>query len=332
MAEESPISHYLFFFRLEKWEEIKNGLSLLADKKDEILKNGDKVTAKMFEYLDQLFLGCKIYNEKNIFEAIDISTVSFLSPALIKEFIKDPTVQVLRDRLSVQGSLVSAATINLLNPNFEPYNYDEMAGILIDGNKKIYSDLVFVYTLRALMEMNEPDSRVGAVFTTLTPVDPDVEEFPLYYWNEALIFSLTMQLVWKNFYLFSEPQQEFILKNYLFSAIVSGVPVERWIKQILSAEVNGFSNEQTNRIFTKAIESSVERIPVNTVTFESRKLNEMLSDYIGKVYSGDIKTLIQEKYIQDIYKGQLEGKRFGEWLRVLLQLYYSLRTGEYLPK
>ncbi len=332
MAEESPISHNLFFFRLEKWEDIKNSLSLLADKKESLLQGGDKVVVKMLGYLDQLFLGAHIYNDKNIFETIDISTASFLSPALIKEFIKDPTVQILRDRLSVQSSLVSAATLNLLEFNFEPYNYDEVASILIDGNKKIYSDLIFVYTLRALVELNEPDNRIGAIFTTLVPVDPEVQEFPLYYWNEALVFSLIMQLVWKNFFLFSLSQQEFLLRNYLFSAIVSGVPVEHWIKQILSSEVVGFDNDQMGRTFTKAIEGNFEHVPIDTVTFDSRKLTEILSEYIGKVYSGDIKTLIQEKFIQGVYKGQLEEKKFSEWLRILFQLYYSLRTGEYLPK
>jgi hypothetical protein len=331
MPEQEPISHNLFFFRLEKWPELKASLDLLAQKKEELLPGGDKVVAKIFDYLDEIFLGCKIYKDKNVFEVIDISTISFLSPVMIKEFIKDPTVQVLRDRLSVQASLVSAATLNLPEP-LELYNYDEMAGILIDGNKKLYSDLNFLFTLRALLEADEPDDRVGAVFTTLSPIDPDQKEFPLYYWNEALIFSLIMQLVWKNFFLLPDNQQEFLLKNYLFSALVAGVPIEYWLRQILSSEVEGFDNDKASRAFAKAIEGNLERVPINTVTFESRKLTDILSDYIGKIYSGDIKTLVQEKFIQDIYKGQLEEKRFSDWLRNLLQLYYNLRTGEYLPK
>lgn len=331
MPDIAPIQHNLFFFRLEKWAEVKSALSLLAEKKEELAQSRDQVTVKMFEYLDQIFLGCRIYNDKNVFEAIDISTVSFLSPAMIKEFIKDPTVQILRDRLSVQASLVSAATLNLPEP-LELYNYDEMAGILVDGNKKLYSDLDFLFTLRALLEVNEPDDRVGAVFTTLSPLDPDQIEYPLYYWNEALIFSLIMQLVWKNFFLLPENQQEFLLKNYLFSALVAGVPIDYWLHQILSSEIDGFDNDKVGRAFAKAIEGNLERIPINTVTFESRKLTDILSDYIGKIYSGDIKTLVQEKFIQDIYKGQLEEKKFSDWLRNLFQLYYNLRMGEYLPK
>jgi len=331
MPEETSIPHNLFFFRLEQWPQVKESLVLLSEQKNILLQNPDPVVTKMFEYLDQVILGGKIYDEKNIFELIDISTLSFLSPALIKEFVKNPSNQVLRDRLSVQASLVSAATLNLLEP-LTPYNYDELANILIDGNKKMYSDLDFVYTLRFLLELNEPDDRVAAVFTSLTPLDPDETEFPLYYWNESLVFSLLLQLVWKNFFLLPEQQQEFLLKNYLFSAIVAGVPVDYWIKQIVSSEIDGLDNDHINGVFVKAVENNLENIPINTVTFKSRKAMDILSEYVGKVYSGDIKTLVQEKFIQDIYKGQLEEKKFSFWLRNLLQLYYNLRTGEYLPK
>ncbi len=332
MPEEAPISHNLFFFRLEDYEGVKNGLVLLIQNKEKLLALNDKVIEKMFEYINPMYSATQLYKSDNIFDLIDMSSCSFLSAALIKEFIKDPKNLVLRDRLSVQLALVGAATFNFLKPDLEPYNYEEIIRILVNGEKAMYTDFTFLYSLRSLLEINEPDDRVAAIFTTLDKINPEDSEFPLFYWNEALAFSLALQLIWKNFLFFDFKQQEFILTNYLFSAIVAGVPVDYWLKIILSTVAEGFDNQHTGKLFLKSIENNEENIPTNTVTFDNRKLREVLFEYVGQVYSGGIKTLVQEKFIQSIYGGQLEEKKFSFWLRNLLQLYYNLRSDEYLPK
>ncbi len=331
-TDNESVQNNLYFYRLENWDEVKKSLNLLIENEDLLLQSNDAIIDKMFNFASPLFLNGTFYEASNVFDAADIASASFLSPLLIKEFIKNPTDKILCDRLVVHLSLAGAATQNMPKPDFKPYNLSEMIKILVDGNKDIYNNVTFLYTLRIILDSEGPDDRAAAVFSTFEPLDTTVEEPTLYFWEEALEFNLMLHIIWKNFVLFGTQQQEIILKNYLFSAIVAGVPVEYWLKEILTADVEGFDNEKANSFFLKTIENSNERIPTNTVTEESRKLMEILPEYIGKIFSGDIKTLTQEKFIEDFYKGQVAEKKFSEWLRNLLQLYYNLRNGTYLRK
>lgn len=334
MAQDLPVSHNLFFFRLENYEDVKKNLGVLFENKAKLLALGDAVIGKMFEYVDPMYEAMKIYKEDNIFDIIDMSSCAFLSAGLIKEFVKDPANTVIRDRLSVQLSLVGASTLNFSKPDLLPYTYEEIIRIVVDGDKKIYNDFTFLYSLRTYLEINEPDDRIAAIFSSLDKIDSDDEGFTLFYWNEALSFSLSLQLVWRNFYLFDFKQQEFILKNYFYLAVVSGVPVDYWLKMILSIDDVDVDGRNNNNLFLKSAEVSSENLPINTVTLDSKKLIEVFSEYVAQVYGdvGGIRTLVQEKFIRGIYGGQLEEKKFSFWLRNLLQIYYSLRSGEYLLK
>jgi len=331
-VSDEPVENSLYFYCLDNWDDVKNAIDLLIENEDKLLESGDKVVEKIFDYASPLFLNGSSYEKENIFDAVDIASTSFISPLLIKEFIKNPSNQILRDRLAVQMSLVGAATQNMLKPNFQPYNMDEMLQIMIEGNDKIYNNITFLYTLRDVFDSEAIDERAAVIFSSLQPLDINNVEPAFYFWEEALEFNLILHIIWKNFVLFGSQQQEFILKNYLFSAIVAGVPVEYWLKSILSAEVDGFDNNKINTFFLKTIENSNERLPINTVTGESRKIIEILPDYVGKIYSGEIKTLTQEKFIESFYKGQLAEKKYSGWFRSLLQLYYNLRSGAYLPR
>jgi len=332
MAENNtPKSTNLFYLRLEEWNEIKTALRLLQDAKADLLKINDSQIARFFEYADQLYTVSQIYNDKNIFETIDISTMRFLQPAVIKAFIKDPTNLVWSSVVFQQFAMVSAATLNSRVEELKEYDLEEILHI-INGTADVYSPFTFVFTLRSLIEKDEFEERIAAIFLLLDKIDPENFEFPEYFWQGGLEFSLVMQLLWKNFVFLGSAQQEFLLQNYFYTAIVAGVPVEYWLSQILSLTMDAIDTEAANNFFLRSLEKSNEVFPINTASLAKRKVTDLLLEYVGNVYGSEIKTLAQEKFIDNIYKGQLEDKKFSQWLRTLLQIYYNLRTKTYLHK
>lgn len=330
MPEVTPKANNLFYYRLQNFDEVKKALGDLLLAKEALLKDGNEQTKELFVYVDALSVNLSKYNPANLIDSIDISSVCLLPVSLINGYLSSKD-SALCDLLSVQLSLICAATMTLPDRNFKNYDFDELM-LLQNGNDKIYDDIIFISTIRELIQIVEPDDRVAAIFTSLDAVNPELTDFNKFYWNNALVFGLIMQLVWKNFANFGILQQEFLLENYFYTAIVCGVSMDKILKLFLSSTVFEFDNAQANAAFFKALEANNEIIPTNTNLSSSERLTTLFSSYISKVYSGDIKTLVQEKFIQDIYRGQIGDNIFSNWLRISLNVYYSLRNKEYLPK
>ena len=333
MAEDiTPQSVSIFYYRLNNWLEVHSSMDSLFESRDLLLKSNDPKIHKIFDFFDPIHEAAKKYQIDKILDFIDISTLCFLQPALIKQFLLKPNDLQLQDALLLQLSLLSAATLTgeKVLP-ITPYTLAELVDI-INGERATFSEIIFAYTLRDLLTLNQADDRVATLFFTLTKRDIDNAEFTDYFWEEAVNFSLIMQLLWKNLLFFNAAQQEFIIQNYFYAAVVAGVPVENWISIILSLSLPGFNNKSVNDSFLRALENSLERVPYETVKLDSASLKDLLADYVGKIYDNKIRIFAQEKFIEDIYKYQKGDKLFGGWLRVVLYIYYGLRSGEYLPK
>ena len=332
MAEDiTPQPINLFYYRLNNWLEVHTAMDDLFASRDILLKNNDPKIKKIFEYFDPLHEAAKNYQIDKIMDFIDISTICFLQPLLIKQFLLRPNDPQSQDALLLQLSLLSASTlVGGKVDNITPYTLAELADIM-NGDRTIYDDKIFAYTLRSLLLLNNPDDRVATLFFTLSKKNIDNAEFAEYFWEEAVIFSLTMQLIWKNLLFFNTAQQEFIIQNYFYSAVVAGVPVENWISIILSLVLPGFNNKTVNDSFLRALENSLERVPYDTSVLDSAPLKDLLTDYVGKIYDNKIRIFAQEKFIGDIYKDQKAEKQFSGWMRVVLYIYYGLRSGQYLP-
>lgn len=327
MIEATPKS--IFYYHLEDFESVKSDLLALWSRKQEIVES-DKTAERIFKNLEPLVASLNNYKKDNLMDAIDMNTIAFIPSGLIRSYL-DTRHPELRDLLVYQIRMVGAATMNVSELNFTPYNFEEIRQMQ-DGEDNIFNNFIYAYTLREMMDLSEPDDRIAAVFSEFESMPEDREYFEEYFWEEALLFSLSVNLIWKNFAFFGSVQQDFILKNYLYVAVVIGFPIEKILSFFLGIEEENFDAMSANSFFLKSFEENKESVPLKTDLSEVGKLSDLFKKYISKVYSGDIKTLIQEKFLQDIYRGQEGEVEFSEWLRNALKVYYSIRSKDYIKK
>ncbi|EKE25453.1 MAG: hypothetical protein ACD_5C00151G0001, partial [uncultured bacterium] len=145
MPEQKPLTDSIFSFRLENYEEVKSSLALLFAQTESLLKLNDPITDKMMSRVYLLYAASKIYNPQNTIDVIDMSTLCFLSPLTIVEFIKNPSNTTVRDLLSLEISLVAAASNNFPT-ELKTYDSDELTAIIVDANTKMYNEIIFLHT------------------------------------------------------------------------------------------------------------------------------------------------------------------------------------------
>jgi len=318
----------LYDYRTEDWSEVERSLLALMNEKERLTALNIPAIDKMYGRIEAIYATATRIDEGNPFEVIDKELVRFLKPALIDHFINNPEDAEMRNVLSSFFIMMAAATNNFsAGDSFTPYSTDELSAILM-GSGGIYDDVLYIRSLRSYLENAEGAEQASLILNALPAIPLEGAEEPMYYWDDALIFALMLQVAWKNFFSFNERGQQFLLQNYFYRAIAAGVPVRTWLRMLINNIDDPTERKKTADEFLKYIDTGNERIPVNTETMETKKLSEIVRECASKSYGDQVEILAQDKFISDLYRNQVYEDEFSGWLREALFIVFKLRKND----
>ncbi len=315
----------LYDFRVHTLADVERVLGQIISVKEKMLALNVPVIQKMYTSLEliQNTLAQEVSNKQML--AFNQAVVSFLDKDLFEIFLNDPLDEEMRYNMSMQLMFVSVATGNV--SSIKPYTEGEMEEILRGKGDAYYDELIFLATLRNFFSANISGNIFSLLTKTLPSVIKDPDNVKLYYWNDAFFLSVMLHSIWRHFFLLSSVDQQFILQNYLYQSIVLGVPVRFALQEALvrSSVANG--KDQMIRFLREHIGLGKEIVPSNILTAQGKTVGELTKEFLNKASTEQINTLIQEKFITDIYRGQEDGDFFSAWLRELLTLVWQLKSG-----
>lgn len=316
----------LYDYRLQSLNDVQQMLTTLLDAKEKMLAQNIPVIAKMYGYLEAID---KTANEQTVNKpllALYQAAISFLDKDLMEIFLNDPTDKTMRDALSLELLHVSASTGNL--PLAKAYTPEELQEIIKGRGEAFYDDVIFVSTLRQLFESNVSGSLFSALLKTLPASVTDPDNQRMYYWDDAFILAVMLHTIWRHFFLLSATDQQFLLQNYFYQSIVVGVPIRFALSEALKRAKAKGEQEKTLRLFRESILTGKENIPQNTMLRQGKLVGDVVKEFINKSATEQINTLVQEKYISDMYRGQEDNTFFALWMRELLSIVSQLKSGD----
>jgi hypothetical protein len=329
MPENEQEKFTLYDFRVEKWEDIISSLGEMMEAKEKLLDLGLPIIDKVLTRVSFIYSSAKNFKANNFVDVIDKETTRFLTNDVIQYVLDNPDDTPIVGLLSSQLFIISSATGNLPESEAKPYNLEEFKEVIL-GTASFYNETVFLQTLRQMILSVEEDERFLWLLNSLSPLRIE-DESSQYNWDEALMFSVVLQTVWRNFALFGQQSQQFLLQNYFYQAIVCGVPVRYWLDQFFGAIDDQKIADQVCGMFVKALESNQEKALVNLYKMTERPLSGIIKDYTTRIYSSQekIDVFTQEKFIEEIYVGQEGSENFADWMRQTLGIVLKLRKKDW---
>lgn len=319
----------LYDYRLQTLTDVQGVLSKLLAAKEQMLSQNNEVINKIYTSFESIQ---KVLNEKTPstpLQAWNESMIGFLDKDLMEIFLNDPTDVEMRYALSLELKFIEAATNTGTTP-VNPYTEEEMSLILKGKGDAFYDDFLFVFTLRQLLEANVSGTIFSLLVKTFRPIEENSDNTRSLYWNDAFVFSAVLHSIWRHFFLLSEVEQQFILQNYFYQSIVLGVPVRFALREtLIRASVKG-KTEKTLQSFRESISVGKETIPTNILTAQGKTVGAVMREFVTKMATEQINTLVQEKYISEVYRGQQDNEFFAAWLRETLTTIAQLKSGEIL--
>lgn len=319
----------IYDFRLQTLTQVQQMLMQLLQVKEQMLQHNVPVIEKMYHSLEALNATLLQPTMNKPIQAFHESALTFLDKDLMEIFYNDPLDQEMRDALSVELVLVSAATGNI--PSLNVYTDEEMLEIL-KGNTELayYDDSIFVYTLRKSFESNTSNTLFSSLTRTLPNVTKDPDNMKMYYWDDAFIMSMILHSIWKHFLFLPPNDQLFLLQNYYYQSIIIGVPVRFALQEAVKLGVSRREGEKVIRFLVESLLQGKETIPYNTFAREGKLTGDVIKEFFNKSTTEQINTLVQEKFVSDIYRGQEDNEFFAAWLREALSLAWSIRSNDIL--
>ncbi|TAN33538.1 hypothetical protein EPN28_01860 [Patescibacteria group bacterium] len=309
-------------FRRCSWQDVREAFLELEKAKADLIAKG--ANEKMFDYASQI--GARATKEElsGAMDVIEKEIILFLDSELVAEFMDKPDDSEIAGALALQLSFISAALG--LGAGVKPYEKEELK-IILKGEGGFYNDLVFVATLGDFLR-NGADKEIGEMFVRTLPAVSKSEDIKKqYFWDDAFIFSMLLQAVWKMFGQFGANERQFLLQNYFYSAIVTGVPARFYLGEFLGGKSDADFDAMSRNII-QSLEQSNESVPTSDAGDESRKLSVLLKDFSGRGYNQDTAILEAEKFLQNIYRGQEEREAYASWLREALAIVLHLKKGD----
>jgi len=225
--------------------------------------------------------------------------------------------------LSVEISLVAAATGNM--KGITPYTFEEFKAVLA-GTDAIYHDIIFVHTLRSLIGGPGNQEYAAHILKALPGKTSREDNYAGYFWDSALVFSLLLQAAWRFFPSLPSVSQQYLLQNYFYQALASGVPVRYWLGAALDRGPVGGSRTLSN-FFVQAVTGSREEVVLNPIAGEGRNLTEFVRGYFRGLTANELPAIAQEKYLNSFYADPELREAFGPWARELLTIMVLLKDG-----
>lgn len=318
----------IYDFRLQTLAQVQQMLGQLIVEKQRFLDLNIPVIAKIFDSIEAIN---KTANEPNInkpIQAFHESAITFLDKDLLEIFYNDPKDKEMRDALSLELILVSAATGNVTG--LSAYTDEEMLDILKGKEVPFYDDALFVYTLRKSFEGNVSNTLFSAMIKTLPGVATVPDNVKMYYWDEMFLLSVMLHAIWRHFLYLSQNDQLFLLQNYFYQSVIIGAPVKFELQETAKLAVSRRQGDGMGRFLIESLLSGKETVPSKTLMREGKITSDVFKDFMNKSANEAINTLVLEKFVSDMYRGQEDSEFFAAWLRETLSIVWSIRTGEIL--
>lgn len=300
-SERRPLYEYC----LPHLTEARRLLSDILEKQSQ-LYNFWSPGSKFYNYVKFLFdtvsnshdaINTTRYN--SLINFLDINAAAGLFSSSFDSAARDNlTEQILLLYLAFGGEVVG----------MEPYNSDEI-GLILDGKFDYYSDEVMAHTLSKLWMDGSDEIEVNAMFRVLTPVVDNYRP-----WNNidrvsGLIEVLVSHNLWSAWFGLSEVQRRQLLHDYFYLSIVAGVPVLEWFK--VYAKSAPADEKVLEKISGEIINNNETMPPFGGK--EEVKFIDILKRYAAG--SGGIGGFEQEKFLDDLFRGEKRKGPYSQWLR-----------------
>ncbi len=310
-------------FRMQSLSEVQTALTKLLNERArvEALKLPVAIE-KFYQYagsLQQLSMAGEDKNQPLLL--VDQFILTYFDPELVDAFLQTPTDVELYTALSFQLGYLSAATNR--TPNLKSYTDEEMKEIL-RGEGSYYDETVFLHTLREIIEGSPDQSVVAALLATLPPVRDMADVDSVYFWDEALLLGMMLHTVWKHAGLLKSQDQQKLMQNYFYRAIVAGVPVRVWLTEVVEEKSDIMLQ------WSQMLSRNREHVITNTSEQTGEPFADVIRRYLAAVLSEEISTLAQEKFLKDLYGSQPNKDVYSVWMREALSVVYHIKNQDLL--
>ncbi|MDO8499247.1 MAG: hypothetical protein Q7S66_01135 [bacterium] len=184
---------------------------------------------------------------------------------------------LLRAMQNLKGQLLLISAYGHQLSGLKIYNFEDFDGVITDSEK--YGILS---TLSLLSDSYESRDGLRAGRTVLNLLKGDtVISLYTFNWADNFLFTVYLHLVFKFIRFYPRDDQEFILSNYAFRAIIAGVDVSARIKEIILTSTDVIDYLATHAYLVKALESSKETILFGIADSQRVNFGELLSQNLG---------------------------------------------------
>ena len=318
----------IYDFRLQTLAEVQQMFGRLLQDKQKFLDLNVPVIPKMFTTLEALSKTSIEPSLNKPIQAFVEASLTLLDKDLMEIVYNDPTDKEMTDALSIELLLVSAATANIQGVN--AYSDEEMLDILKGKDLPYYDDAIFVYTIRKSFEGNISNSIFSAMVKTLPGVDKTPDNIKMYYFDELFLLSSMLHSIWRHFLFLPVSDQQFLLQNYFYQSIILGVPVKFALQEAAKLAVSRREGDKMTRFLVESLLQGKETVPYQTLARDGKFTGDVFREYFTRSATEQINTLVLEKFVSDIYKGQEDAQFYSLWLREMLGIAWSIRSANIL--
>lgn len=319
--------HPIYDFRLQAWSDLQEALGDFMAAKKELLDDGVSLTEKMYGAAEHIHARVEKENTNIYIAAADRACITFLDTGALGLFLNDSTDNEMLEVLMVQIHFVAAAIGAL--PDATPYSGEECEAIF-SGEGRIYDDALFLFTLHSFL--SKGDGVMARKLLDALPVRREGDEtIQTYFWDDALLFTLMIHVVWRSFALVSLRDQQRILQNYFFVASALNVPLRMCFEDAFRAIRGREDVNSTVSAWLQALLGSYEMIPVQGSGNKLQSFAVVVKDYLNKVSRENVTTIIQEQFISSFYKQNPNAGMYRGWLRDVLSIIIRIKNKDILP-
>lgn len=305
----------------QNWEAVQAALKRLVSERARLMGLNMQGTEKFYQQVDALVARATAPSSGAPLAAIDREIMRSLEVDMVEEFLRDPTDRIIRDNLSIELALLTAAT-NAIS-GITPFTFEELQAIL-QGDGTFYDDHIFLYTIRDAMGIGDVKyARLMLATLPRAAAPADLED--RYWWDDALILAVSLQMVWYFFPVLDTAEQIALLQHYFYRSLVIGAPVRKKMQDALNLMTDADTLSALYAIFTKAVLDSDESVPLDKEATEGKDFNEVCKEYQAKVYTEEMSVLEQEKFMAELYANKKIDEVYIVWLREALSIFFHLK-------
>lgn len=320
MLENINLEKFFFYSCLE----INKYLGKLKDLEDIAVILDIEIVKKIKEYSYILLEYPETAIEKEWGEA-DCTLIVLIDIELVKSFLNSlgtDNSRILSKEVLKNLEYISAS-LNLMS-GMEVYTPDEFKEIFLES--KIQIDyLRFFHTLGQIFVGLDKNKYIEFILVFLS-VDSVINRQKLIN-EEALIISLFLRIVWKNFIFLNFDDKKLLLQNYLYRSVVTGVPVLKILKDYFyynSYDEYSYLIEHTKII--PELKQNKEIVNLDSDITSGEAVNKKLIDVIngyevrsgGKVLDG----FSQQEYIKELFEKEKKKQFYVGWFMQIFFIFF----------